>query len=223
MYLFISVLQGGAQVVVMDWISVLDHKHLPSTHSGAPCQHSALSCLPGTSWDESLTPDTESNVKNTCCGSSCWKNKFSIVVSSDVETQSGHSVAWGRPWSWWFWFQELKLKRPSLRSLCSSVIGPSAQHSRKEPSQSTAETRWSLFSLHLQPVARLARPEVLQLPNSLLDLQHMSGCDGPLFLTRPVNNPFKKNRDCPAKPEGEHCSVEDRIANEVFWVWVLKL
>lgn len=79
MYLFISVLQGGAQVVVMDWISVLDHKHLPSAHSGAPCQHSALSCLPGTSWDESLTPDTESNVKNTCCGSSCWKNKFSIV------------------------------------------------------------------------------------------------------------------------------------------------
>lgn len=65
-------------------------------------------------------------------------------------------------------------------------------------------------------MARLARPEVLQLPNSLLDLQHMSGCDGPLFLTRPVNNPFKKNRDCPAKPEGEHCSVEDRIANEVF-------
>lgn len=79
MYLFISVLQGGAQVAVMDWISVLDHKHLPSAHSGAPCQHSALSRLPGTSWDESLTPDTESNVKNTCCGSSCWKNKFSIV------------------------------------------------------------------------------------------------------------------------------------------------
>lgn len=79
MYLFISVLQGGAQVVVMDWISVLDHKHLPSAHSGAPCQHSALSRLPGTSWDESLTPDTESNVKNTCCGSSCWKNKFFTV------------------------------------------------------------------------------------------------------------------------------------------------
>lgn len=38
MYLFISVLQGGAQVVVMDWISVLDHKHLPSAHSGAPCR-----------------------------------------------------------------------------------------------------------------------------------------------------------------------------------------
>lgn len=63
----------------MDWISVLDHKHLPSAHSGAPCQHSALSRLPGTSRDESLIPDTESNVKNTCCGSSCWKNKFFIV------------------------------------------------------------------------------------------------------------------------------------------------
>lgn len=33
---WITVIQGGAQVVSMDWISVLDHKHLPSAHFKAP-------------------------------------------------------------------------------------------------------------------------------------------------------------------------------------------
>lgn len=31
-----TVTRGGAQVVSMDWISVLDHKHLPSAHFQAP-------------------------------------------------------------------------------------------------------------------------------------------------------------------------------------------
>lgn len=48
--LVVQVFQGGAQVVWMDRISVLDHKHLPSAHCGAPGEHTALSARKASMW-----------------------------------------------------------------------------------------------------------------------------------------------------------------------------
>ncbi|KAG7239475.1 hypothetical protein INR49_028946 [Caranx melampygus] len=64
------VLQGRAQVVWMDWISVLHHKHLPSATAEPPAStlHS-----PGTAWEESLAMDKE-YIEDSCCGFFYWKN-----------------------------------------------------------------------------------------------------------------------------------------------------
>lgn len=70
----IAVSQGGAQVVWMDRISVLDHKHVvPSAHCGAlqPIPlHSPVS--PAQTWR------TESNSKDSGRDSSHWRNKIFV-------------------------------------------------------------------------------------------------------------------------------------------------